>query len=65
MMNESKKGATDSEKDEELKNIKILGVVCNLNDDGKTYFVCSKDDKYYLFVGRQCLDVADYFNCDM
>ena len=64
MMNESKKSPASSDK-EDLKNMKILGVVFNLNDDGKTYYICSKDDNYYLFVGSQCLDAAECFNYDM
>ena len=48
------------------KDIKILGTVQNLINDGKTYFVGSDGDSYYLFIGRQCDNPNDFFtNYDM
>ena len=43
----------------------FAGVTVAMKCDSVIEERCSKDDKYYLFVGRQCLDVGDYFNYDM
>lgn len=36
---------------EKTRDIKILGIVSHLNNDGKQYYVATDNENYYLFVG--------------
>ena len=47
-------------KADKIKAIKIVGAVLNLNNDGRTYYVGTDDENYFLFVGKQCDNPNNY-----
>ena len=54
-----KKAVTDT-KAEKIKEIKIVGATTGINNDGKTYYVATDDENYYLFIGKSCDDPNRY-----
>ena len=62
-INENGKGtvkkATDT-KAEKIKEIKIIGATTGINNDGKTYYVATDNENYYLFIGKACDDPNRY-----
>lgn len=48
---------------EQIKAMTILGIVCNLNNDGKTYYVAKdNEENYYLFLGEKCSNPNDFYD---
>lgn len=49
---------------EKTRDIKILGIVSDLNNDGKQYYVATDNENYYLFVGQQCINPNLFYDFD-
>ena len=45
----------------EAKEMKILGVAINMNNDGVSYYVAFDGTDYYLFTGDKCSNPVSYF----
>ena len=48
----------------EMKDIKILGVAKNLNNDGYDWFVGFDGTRYYIFRGTHCDSEANFWDYD-
>ncbi len=49
---------------EKTRDIEILGIVSNLNNDGKQYYVATDNENYYLFVGQLCITPNLFYDFD-
>ena len=49
---------------EKTQDIKIPGIVSNLNNDGKQYYVATDNENYYLFAGQQCINPNLFYDFD-
>ena len=62
--NFSKNKIAEQNNTEKTRDIKILGIVSNLNNDGKQYYVATDNENYYLFVGHQCINPDLFYDFD-
>ena len=46
------------------RDIKILGIVSDLNNDGKQYYVATDNENYYLFVRQLCINPNLFYDFD-
>ena len=58
------KANTKPNNTDKTRDLKLLGIVSDLNNDGKQYYVATDNENYFLFVGRQCINPNSFYDFD-